>query len=405
MVITLLVCLQVEELVRRWYAEPDARPSLTASIAKFPIADVERAVRGARTYEKRETGVVRLAAPNSHDPKVEVTYRLLVPDYDPAKRYPLLVTLHGRSGSAESQMALWSADARKEEGLFVLAPDAGKGGWGRSRLGFGNVLGPLRQALELYPIDPDRVFLDGVSMGGNGSFQFATYFPDLFAGVAPRAGGPEFIQKDEKTLVPRLVENLVALPVYWIVGVRDRDIPIEWVRTAKDRMEKLKVDLTYREMDGGHEWFPEENPKVLAWMRDRKRAVAPKRIHWVTHERLFARAYWVEITAFAASAEERWNKTYVTPENEKIEERLHFLHGAEVKGTVEGNTIRLTTTHVKKLRLHLSDALLDLDAEIEIVVNGARMKKKVQRSASRVLESGLRDRSALVSAVIDVDVK
>lgn len=400
--VSLLLLLQLDELVRRWYAEPADRKSLEAQISRHPVADVERAVRASRLYDKRETGLVRLRTPNAHDPKQEVSYLLNVPDYDPAKRYPLLLTLHGRGGSAEGQMKLWIGDAKA---MFVLAPDAGRGGWGRSRLGYGNVLGPLRDVLEKYPIDPDRVFLDGVSMGGNGSFQFATVYPDLFAGVAPRAGGPEFTKKDEKTVVPRLLENLKTVPLYWIVGAKDQDVPIEWVRTAKARLEELKIDFTYREMDGGHEWFPGENLKVLEWLRDRKRDPYPKSVHWITHERIFPRAHWVEIPGFASSADERWMKTHVTPENEKIEERLNFVHGVEVKGSVEGNTIRLTTAHVKRLRIHLSDGLVNLDREVEIIVNGAKTKKKVSRSVAKVLESGLRDRSALFSASVEVDVK
>ena len=88
-------------------------------------------------------------------------------------------------------MSLWLGDVKKEGGIFLVCPDAGVGGWGRSRQGFGNVLGPLLDAIRRYPVDLNRIFIDGASMGGNGSFQFPTYFPDMFAGAMPRAGATE----------------------------------------------------------------------------------------------------------------------------------------------------------------------------------------------------------------------
>jgi hypothetical protein len=180
------------------------------------------------------------------------------------------------------------------------------------------------------------------------------------------------------------------------------------VRAGKKRMEELKLDLTYRELDGGHEWFPQENGRVLEWIRGRKRDPYPKVVHWVTHERVWSRAYWVEITAFAKAADERWKRTYVTDANEKIEERLAFVHPIDVRAEIDrdANAIRLSAKHADEVRFHLSDAMLDLDREILVTVDGAvRAKKKVVRSARAVLESAQRDREMLFSATLDVKLK
>jgi predicted esterase len=407
--LVLALLLQAEDLptlVRDYLA---GNKALVEKIAARPVAEVERAIRASRVYEKREAGVAEHAVANAHDPAVPVRYLLRVPEYDPAKRYPMLVSLHGQGGNAKGQYAGWRREVEKEEDLFVLVPDAARGGWGRSRLGFGTIHAVIRDALARYPVDPNRVILDGGSMGGNGSFQFAAYFPDVFAGVAPRIGGPEFVKDASgKVTTARFLENFRNVPIYWIVGVKDEKCPIDWARAVKSRMEELKLDLTYREMDGGHEWFPQENPRVVEWLRGRKRDPYPKLVHWVTHERIWARAYWVEITGFSAKADERWMRTYVSDTNEKIEERLGFVHPVEVRAEIdrEANAVRVAAKHVTELRLHVSDAMLDLDREITVFVDGAqKAKKKVTRSAKALLESAARDREMLFSASLDVKLK
>src|SRR5262249_53569080 len=137
----------------------------------------------------------------------------------------------------------------------------GRGGWGASMLGYHHILDSLRDVEAAYAIDLDRVFIDGASMGGNGSFQFACFYPDLFARAAPRSGGPMFrkASKDDKHVTAEGVENLTATPLYWIVGAKDPEVPNAWVKVAKSQLDPLQSDFTFKEFpDGGHEWFPQE---------------------------------------------------------------------------------------------------------------------------------------------------
>ncbi len=399
---------ELDSQVRTVLADPVANKALIESISKRPIAEIEKAIRGSRRYESKPAGLVKDKAKNAFEAGVTVEYQLWVPEHDAAKRYPLLVSLHGQHGTADGAMRLWLEEVKKEEGLFLLAPDAAKGGWGRSRVGFASVQAVIRDAIEKWPIDPLRVYVDGASMGGNGSFQFAYMFPDLVAAAAPRAGGPEFFkdEKDPKLARPRFLQNLRNTPVYWIVGVKDEKVPIDWVRAAKAKADELKLDLVYREMEGGHEWFPQESPKVLEWLRGRTRDPYPKRVEWMTHERIWNRVAWIEITGFSKEAQEVWKRTYVDLENKPLEERLHFVHPVEIKAEVdrEKNVIRVTSKFVTELRVYVSDAMLDLDKEISVTVNGTTTKKKVTRSASVLLESAVRSREQLFAATIDVKV-
>ncbi len=75
----------------------------------------------------------------------------------------------------------------------------------------------LDSVLEHYSADPDRLYLTGISMGGNGVWLLATRYPDLFAAVAPVCGyglpSQEF---------PERVCVLKDIPVWVFHGSSDR---------------------------------------------------------------------------------------------------------------------------------------------------------------------------------------
>jgi dipeptidyl aminopeptidase/acylaminoacyl peptidase len=107
---------------------------------------------------------------------------LLLPrDYDPAKKYPLIVEVHG--GPASAVMAQWgsrggiSAQALSAMGYFVLQPNP-RGSYGqgeeftqanRKDFGYGDlrdILAGVDTVLARYPVNPTRVGLTGWSYGG-----------------------------------------------------------------------------------------------------------------------------------------------------------------------------------------------------------------------------------------------
>ncbi len=107
---------------------------------------------------------------------------LLLPEnYDPAKKYPLIVEVHG--GPAAAVTARWggggglSATAFSALGYFVLQPNP-RGSYGqgeaftqanRKDFGYGDlrdILAGVDTVLSKYPVDPQRVGITGWSYGG-----------------------------------------------------------------------------------------------------------------------------------------------------------------------------------------------------------------------------------------------
>ncbi len=410
----LLLALQ-DSPVERWLAEPDkaARAKILAEIKATP-SEVESELRRApRRPDAAEKGqIVRKKLKAEHPLAVEFEYVLWVPkDYDPAKRWRLLVSLHGQGGTGDGFIRNWLADVQRAGDTFLLCPTAGRGGWGRSLLGHAYILGSMRHLMSAYSIDPDLVFIDGASMGGNGSFEFACMYPDLFAGAAPRSGGPMFrylppvAGVKERAVAAEGVENLAATPLYWVVGAKDPEVPNAWVKTARAQIDALKMDFTFREFpDGGHEWFPQENAAVWEWMGTKRRDPYPKRAAVATHDRTFARAFWLEIAEFRGK--ELIKRGFPDLQGKTIEDRLVFQEEIKARGEIfpEANEIRISASGAKELRIYLHEKMLDLKKPVTVVVNDSRSKFDVKPSLETLLESARRDRGLLYTASVKVRV-
>jgi len=411
----LLLALFLQDgAIDRYLAEPDkaARNRLLSEI-KMPLDEVEAALRTPPlrrpVTSMGQTIPIRLK--NQHPLGGEFEYVVYVPlEYDPRRTWRLLISLHGQNGNGEQFLRNWMPDILRDGTTFLLCPSAGRGGWGASQLGYHYILDSMRDVCAKYSIDLDRVFIDGASMGGNGSFQFACAYPDLFAGAAPRSGGPMFryLPKtgiQDKMVVAEGLENLLATPLYWIVGAKDPEVPNAWVKVAKAQLDALKSDFTFKEFpEGGHEWFPRENAAVLEWMGTKRRDAYPPRVGLDTNERAYNRNFWLEIADF--SGKELLKRNYLDFDKKTIEERTLFPEHAHVKAELvrDANEIRISATGAREVRVYLHEKMLDLTKPVTLTVNGSRSKVDVKPSLETLLESARRDRGLLYTASVKVKV-
>jgi predicted peptidase len=143
-------------------------------------------------------------------------YRLFAPPRDAAtKKYPLVIFLHGASSSGTDNhrqltgsgfwgTSLWlSEEVQREHPSFVLAPQAnparGEAWVRRWHKPEGDSMAnpePLELVMELVdrlvkelPIDPARLYVTGLSMGGFGTWSAITRYPHKFAAAVPVCGG------------------------------------------------------------------------------------------------------------------------------------------------------------------------------------------------------------------------
>ena len=216
-------------------------------------------------------------------------YQIMFPfEYDENGSYPLVVFLHGageRGSDNERQMAygpdtFGSYQARQDYPAIVLFPQCPSDVMWSRRNKYTNENDELifefpveenpNYAMEMVielvnelkaneSVDPNRIYITGLSMGGIGSFEFAYYAPDIPAAVASMAGG------HDPSLLTQYGEN-IAFSIYH--GSNDGVVPPRYSREMFAEMQSLGYDARFFEAEGrGHEWnYVLEDPDYIDWL-------------------------------------------------------------------------------------------------------------------------------------------
>ncbi|MGH7915824.1 MAG: alpha/beta hydrolase [Candidatus Binataceae bacterium] len=107
----------------------------------------------------------------------------------------------------------------------------------------------IAAACERYPVDRRKLVACGFSQGGMMAYSLAIRHPEKFAGlVGISTAFPERLA--EQVNNPTALEQLPTLVQH---GRADEMLPLARARQSVELLRKLKVPLTYREYDCGHE--------------------------------------------------------------------------------------------------------------------------------------------------------
>jgi predicted peptidase len=140
-----------------------------------------------------------------------LNYRFLFPDNSPLRKYPLVIFLHGsgeRGNDNESQLK-WGAlnfatdHVMSAHPSFVIAPQCPKNMvWANFKdkkhdmrllptpsKPMELVMLLIQDLLKKYPIDTNRIYITGLSLGGFGTFDAIQRHPHVFAAAVPVCGG------------------------------------------------------------------------------------------------------------------------------------------------------------------------------------------------------------------------
>ena len=166
-------------------------------------------------------------------------YAVTVPpgaEQDTTKKWPLIVQLHGSGGISNDPPAPW-----KQEGFIMvtprLSPDQGRG-WSVPMLET-----MFSEVVAKYPVDLDRVYVMGHSMGGFGTYAWITAHPERFAAAAPICGGGN----------PSQAARIKDIPIWVFHGLKDDAVPIQKSYDMVEALRKLggRVRFTLY-TNGGH---------------------------------------------------------------------------------------------------------------------------------------------------------
>jgi predicted esterase len=306
--------------------------------------------------------------PHGGEPPVEYLVQL-PPEYDPHRRYPLIVTLHGSGSTPALQIDWWAGPVQENgnrlghagrNGYIVVAP-----AWGKEQQLACNyadyehaaVLRTLRDVFRRFSIDTDRVFLSGHSMGGDAGWDIALAHPDLWAGFIG------ITPVGDKT-VNYYWENAEYVPTYLIAGELDGE---RWVRngTHMDRYLNRGYDTTIVRFKGrGHEHFSDEILRLFDWMNRRKRDFFPRKFA-CRSIRTWDNCFWWVETADPPPA------AIVDPDNWPPK-NYGVLY---VKGSLNARNGVYIETGSQRATAWLSPELIDFKRPCDVTIRGKKANK------------------------------
>ena len=135
------------------------------------------------------------------------------------KKLPLVFSLHGRNGAAEfiAVSSRWWEVAEKN-GFIAVWPQGLNNTWNISisaaNSDVADMLALMNQLKADYAVDPNRIYMNGQSMGAAFVNRMAVQYPNLFAAVAPCYSG----HLNAANYADPIVRTNVPLPVWQCRG-------------------------------------------------------------------------------------------------------------------------------------------------------------------------------------------
>lgn len=187
---------------------------------------------------------------------------------DASEKFPLVLFLHGAGerGTDLQKVAVHGppkmAKGGREFPFILVSPQCPEGQtWDDSVL-----IGLLNELQSKFRVDPRRIYVTGLSMGGYGTWSLALRHPQYFAAVAPICGGGDRI----RALLPEQQEALKTLGVWAFHGAKDNVVALSESERMVDALKKAGVtdlQLTIYPEAGHDSWTQAYNePTFFEWL-------------------------------------------------------------------------------------------------------------------------------------------
>lgn len=346
---------------------------------------------GNRARE-RAWGFYRLAYIDDVDGSPQFCRIYLPPGYDRAKKWPMVVKLHGYNPANPDYVRWWSADSRHSladveysgrQGIIYVEPH-GRGNTTYLGLGDDDIVRVIEMAKKQLSVDEDRVYLSGDSMGGWGTWNVATRHPDLFAAIAPIFGGSDYHAEMPEEQLAALTpltrflaeknsswsrgEALMHLPVLVHHGDVDRSVNVDYSRYGVRMLQRWGYNVRYVEMPGYQHEDLNAMENIINWFLLHRRVADPPRVRVRSAELQYPSAYWVKV-------------------DQAADPREFMVVDAEAAGP---NTIRVDSQNVLAMTLSPGPALVDAAKPVKVVWNGEASTLKAEGGRLALRAAGYR---------------
>ena len=122
-------------------------------------------------------------------------------------------------------------------------------------------------------VDPDRIYLTGFGMGGEGTWNFALEFPDDVVTIAPVCGGALAMKQTEDPVVPIILMDMNIWAIHYLDDrVRTTDLSKKILSAVWTQNVALAKYTEF--MRGGHTADIYKDPGFLGWMFATRKATS-----------------------------------------------------------------------------------------------------------------------------------
>ncbi len=194
--------------------------------------------------------------------KVSINYLLYLPkDYEQKEELPLLLFLHG-AGERGNDLNLVKRHGPpklikqgKDFPFVIVSPQCPENTRWQPEV----LIALLDEIIDEYKIDKNRIYVTGLSMGGNGTWRLASEIPERLAAIIPICGWGD----------PFAVCMMGKLPIWTFHGAKDNVVPITSTDILVDRLKACNGNVEYTIYpEADHDSWTEtyNNQKIYEWL-------------------------------------------------------------------------------------------------------------------------------------------
>jgi predicted peptidase len=199
-------------------------------------------------------------------------YGLFVPHgYDERKAWPLILFLHGAGetgadGQRQMEVGLGPAIHKREANFPCISvfPQAQSRTWQAVSPDAQRALDIVKEVRKKFNVDPARLYLTGLSMGGFGTWSLAARYPQRWAAMVPICGGGNLARAGK----------VKDIPCWCFHGAKDDIVPVKRSREMIEAVRAVGGRPKYTEYESvGHKSWDRAyaHRGLFTWLLNQRR--------------------------------------------------------------------------------------------------------------------------------------
>lgn len=334
---------------------------------------------------KEKTGIFDFTFKSNIDNEEDSFSIYLPTNYNKSKKYKLIVGLHGYNVYNKQVMVTEPVKNYADENDTIILGPNGRGNYFYFGKAEADIISLINWTKLNYPIDENKVFLFGISMGGLGALDMGLHYPDLFSGIVcvhGDAGVKEYASISKEDMyylnqiftkrvfdapVEILVQNMFSvwfyenglnLPILFIHSKDDPMVPYADTYNMYEVMKKNNYNVEFVSYDNlnhnAAKIIRESQNSIYNFLNKYQKNTNPDTVYYKTTNNYYNKAYWITLN-LVKNNEEGYVKI-----TKRIENGKYFLSISEAKN--------LSSLTIDRSVINTNQIKIENNSDIEIKI-------------------------------------